>query len=88
MAKITVNYPDKHAELLNLLLEKTNGDLDLIFRETTARFIRSNMDLLTDEELQKFDSILFNKPENGLKPKNTPLVSTKSKKEKRELLAV
>jgi hypothetical protein len=62
MAKITVNYPDKHAELLNLLLEKTNGDLDLIFRETTARFIRSNLDLLTDEELKKFDSILFIKP--------------------------
>jgi hypothetical protein len=63
MAKITVNYPDKHAELLNLLLEKTNGDLDLIFRETTARFVRSNLDLLTEDELKKFDSILFIKPD-------------------------
>lgn len=74
MAKITVNYPDKHVELLNLLLEKTNGDLDLIFRETTARFIRSNLDVLTEEELEKFDSILFIKPKKTLKKNKTPVM--------------
>jgi hypothetical protein len=89
MAKITVNYPDKHAELLNLLLEKTNGDLDLIFRETTARFIRSNLDVLSDEELQKFASILFIKPEKSLKNKKiAPFISATPKKEKLERMVV
>jgi succinate dehydrogenase flavin-adding protein (antitoxin of CptAB toxin-antitoxin module) len=88
MAKITVNYPDKHAELLKLLLEKTNGDLDLIFRETTARFVRSNLDLLSDEELKEFDSILFIKPKERLKnDKKTPVSLPKKGKEKFELIA-
>jgi hypothetical protein len=89
MAKITINYPDKHAELLNLLLEKTNGDLDLIFRETTARFIRSNLDLLNEEELKKFDSILFIKPEKSLKKiKKTPVIQVHRKQENLMLVGV
>jgi hypothetical protein len=88
MAKITVNYPDKHAELLNLLLEKTNGDLDLIFRETTARFVRSNLDLLTEDELKKFDSILFIKPEKPLKKGKNPVMQVQRKQEKLVLVGV
>jgi hypothetical protein len=89
MAKITVNYPDKHAELLNLLLAKTNGDLDLIFRETTARFVRSNLDLLSEEELKKFDSILLIKPEKRLINKKLPSVlSVKPKKAKLDLMSI
>jgi hypothetical protein len=89
MAKITVNYPDKHAELLNLLLEKTNGDLDLIFRETTARFVRSNLDLLSEEELQKFDSILLIKPKKRLINKKLPTVlPAKPQKVKSDLMSI
>jgi hypothetical protein len=89
MAKITVNYPDKHAELLNLLLAKTNGDLDLIFRETTARFVRSNLDLLSEEELQKFDSILLIKPKKQLGNKKLPIVLTvKPQKVKLDLMSI
>ncbi|MDZ7877806.1 MAG: hypothetical protein U5L45_09060 [Saprospiraceae bacterium] len=79
MAKITINYPDKHVELLILLLEKTNGDLDLIFRETSARFIRSNLDLLTEEELNKFDSILFHKPQKSIKKSESPIMQVHKK---------
>jgi hypothetical protein len=61
MAKITVSYPDKHLELVKILLERTHSDIDMVFYHTMVRFVNNNLDLLTPSELERFQSILLTK---------------------------
>jgi hypothetical protein len=46
-------------EIVNVLLKKTGVTLDDLYASARKRFVSSNLDLLTTDELKKYDQILL-----------------------------
>ena len=46
-------------ELVDLMLKKANVSKQTLYDTAIRRFVNSNMDLLTPEELQKYHGILM-----------------------------
>lgn len=56
---VELNLPSpQHEAFLNLMLDRTHIDLELILEEAIKRFINNNLDVLSQYEIQEFAHIL------------------------------